>query len=63
MKNLALKNLGVQELTSKEARETNGGIATVVAVGIIVVGVAIILGCIWPNAPHKWLRRRRRRRR
>ena len=61
MKNLALNDLDVQELTSREAKETNGGIATVVAVGMIVVGVGIILGCIWPNAPHKWFRRRRRR--
>jgi len=60
MKNLALNDLSVKELTSKEARETNGGIATVVAVGMIVNGTAMIAIIIWKLTKRRIRRRRRR---
>ena len=60
MKNLAINDLSVKELTSKEARETNGGIATVVAVGMIVNATAMIAITIWKLTRRRIIRRRRR---
>ena len=60
MKNLAINDLSVKELTSKEARATNGGIATVVTVGMIVNGTAMIAITIWKLTRRRIIRRRRR---
>ena len=57
MKNLALSDLGVQELTSQEERETNGG----VVVSAIVGGI-FILACYTALGIAMWRKRRRRRR-
>ena len=60
MKNLALNDLGVQELGSQEARETNGG--GILFGAIVVVSAAIALYHLYrPYLPPIMRRRRRRR--
>ena len=56
MKNLALNDLGVQELGSQEARETNGGGA------LFMIGLPIAIMLYYAMIPPIIKRRRRRRR-
>ena len=60
MKNLALNDLEVQELSTQEARETNGGGFLCIALGVAVVGAAAAIA--WPIIKELWRRRSRRRR-
>ena len=63
MNNLVSNDFGVEELTSKETRETNGGGFLCLALGLVAIGTAAVIA--WPIIKELWRRnsgRRRRRR-